>query len=100
MKKTVLFFGVTLLFSLTSCSPSIEEQAKEFAELQCKSSKLTAKMLKATTEENYEKITLLTSEAAQLAAKISLLSDELEGKVDEKEFEKELLKAMAETDCK
>ena len=92
MKKSITVFGAMVFATLilTSCGSSVESDAKKLAELQCKSQKLSEKVLAGDMSVSAESMTLATD-----AAK---LSEEIEGKYttdeEKQKFEEALLKEM------
>ncbi|SFN73340.1 hypothetical protein SAMN05421738_1323 [Algoriella xinjiangensis] len=92
MKKSITIFGAIIFatFTLTSCGSSVESDAKKLAELQCKSQKLSEKVLSGDMSVSAESMTLAT-DAAKLA-------QEIEGKYttdeEKQKFEEALLKEM------
>jgi predicted small secreted protein len=92
MKKSITIFGAIVFatFSLTSCGSSVESDAKKLAELQCKSQKLSEKVLSGDMSVSAESMTLAT-DAAKLA-------QEIEGKYttdeEKQKFEDALMQEM------
>jgi len=97
MKKVMTIFGAIMIasFTLTSCGGgSIESDAKDFAELQCKAQQLTQKAVSGDMS--------IMEESTKLAYEAATLSKEMEGKYtsdsDKEKFAKALLKEMG--NCK
>lgn len=92
MKKSITIFGAIIFatFTLTSCGSSVESDAKKLAELQCKSQKLSEKVLSGDMSVSAESMTLAT-DAAKLA-------QEIEGKYttdeEKQKFEEALMQEM------
>lgn len=96
MKKTTISVGIAIImcFMLANCTDTIEKDAKDLAELLCKSQKLSGKTLSGETSN--------TAESMALAADAALLSQKMEGKYSSEEenqrFQEAYLKEMAK--CK
>ena len=92
MKKSITVFGAILLsvFTLSSCGSSLESDAKKVAEFQCKSQKMTEKILNGGMSASTENI--------KLAAEGAKLLEEIEGKYssaeDKQKFEEAVLEEM------
>lgn len=92
MKKSITIFGAIIFatFTLTSCGSSVESDAKKLAELQCKSQKLSEKVLSGDMSVSAESMTLATDAAKLL--------QEIEGKYttdeEKQKFEEALMQEM------
>lgn len=98
MKKVMKTIGVVMLtlVMLTSCGSSLEQDAKEIAELMCQSQKMSAKALSGDLSG--------VSESQKMILKAEKLKKKIEAKYNNKEakieFENAVAKAMLESDCK
>lgn len=96
MKKSITVFGAMVFATLilTSCGSTVESDAKKLAELQCKSQKLSQKILAGDMS--------VSAESMSLAADAAKFSQEIKGKYttdeEKKRFSEALLKEMG--DCK
>ncbi len=96
MKKSITVFGAMVFATLilTSCGSTVESDAKKLAELQCKSQKLSQKILAGDMS--------VSAESMSLAADAAKFSQEIKGKYttdeEKKRFSEALLKEMG--NCK
>lgn len=89
MKKSITILG-TFVFILTSCSGSMESDAKKLAKMQCKSYELMEKVGKGEST---------VEESTSLLAEMELFNKEMKKKYasdqDKQKFEEACLKAVA-----
>lgn len=98
MKKQITLIASTLslLFILTSCGSSIENDAKKLANIMCKSQELAIKAKQGDNSAMTESLELM-KEARELKKK---LGDKYEKGEAKKEFQKAVSNAMSKTNCK